>query len=244
MMPRGESPPETGPVPDTPSKNATGWHFAVDRGGTFTDVVGRAPDGSLHTGKVLSLDPRQPDDPALRGIEQVLASPAATRFGRAVIAVRLGTTVATNALLERTGAATLLVTSTGMQDALLIGYQERPDIFARAIRRSLPLYQQVAAVAERIDAAGTVLTALDESALHARLLAARETGITAVAIAFLHGFRHPAHERRAAAIARELGFAEVVASHEAARLPISRRSCCATRASSGAPCASVTARSP
>jgi 5-oxoprolinase (ATP-hydrolysing) len=201
-----------------PLNDATGWHFAVDRGGTFTDVVGRAPDGSLHTGKVLSRDPREPADPALRAIDQVLARPAAARFGRTVIAVRLGTTVATNALLERTGAPTLLVTSTGMQDALVIGYQERPDIFARAIRRSPPLYHAVAAVAERIDAAGTVLTALDEGALHARLLAAREDGITAVAIAFMHGFRHPAHERRAAAIARELGFAEVVASHEAAAL--------------------------
>jgi 5-oxoprolinase (ATP-hydrolysing) len=215
---RGESPPGTGPVPDTPSNNARGWHFAVDRGGTFTDVVGRAPDGSLHTGKVLSRDPGQPADPALRGIEQVLSTPAAARFGRAVLGVRLGTTVATNAMLERTGAPTLLVTSTGMQDALAIGYQERPDIFARAIRRSPPLYQDVAAVAERIDAAGTVLTPLDESALLARLLAAREAGITAVAIAFMHGFRHPAHERRAAAIARELGFAEVVASHQAAPL--------------------------
>jgi 5-oxoprolinase (ATP-hydrolysing) len=218
MMPCGDPPPEAGSVPDTTSNIVTGWHFAVDRGGTFTDVVGRAPDGSLHTGKVLSLDPRQPDDPALRGIEQLLSSPAAARHGRAVIAVRLGTTVATNALLERTGAPTLLVTSTGMQDALLIGYQERPDIFARAIRRSPPLYQQVTAVAERIDAAGTVLTALDESALQARLRAAREAGITAVAIAFLHGFRHPAHERRAAEIARAMGFAEVVASHEAAPL--------------------------
>jgi 5-oxoprolinase (ATP-hydrolysing) len=193
-----------------------GWRFAIDRGGTFTDVVGIAPGGGLHTCKVLSRDPHRPEDPALRGIRQLIA-----RHGRGderVAEVRLGTTVATNALLERKGAATLLVTSSGMRDALLIGYQERPDIFARAIRRPPPLYRQVVEVPERVTATGEVLVPLDEGALRQALAAARQDGIEAVAIAFLHGFRHPAHEARAAAIAREAGFGEVIASHAAAPL--------------------------
>jgi 5-oxoprolinase (ATP-hydrolysing) len=193
-----------------------GWRFAIDRGGTFTDVVGIAPGGGLHTCKVLSRDPHRPEDPALRGIRQLIA-----RHGRGderVAGVRLGTTVATNALLERKGAATLLVTSSGMRDALLIGYQERPDIFARAIRRPPPLYRQVVEVPERVTATGEVLVPLDEAALRQALASARQDGIEAVAIAFLHGFRHPAHEARAAAIAREAGFGEVIASHAAAPL--------------------------
>ena len=140
------------------------------------------------------------------------------RLGRAVEAVRLGTTVATNALLERAGARTLLITTQGLRDALLIGYQERPDIFARAIRRPPPLYEQVVEVPERIDAAGAVLTPLDVMAVQRELDRARAAGIEAVAIVFLHGFRHPAHERRAAELARAAGFTEVVASHEAAPL--------------------------
>ncbi len=202
---------------DTQSGTSRGWRFAVDRGGTFTDVVGFGPDGSLHTAKVLSLDPHQPGDPALRGIQGVLDAHGA-RLGRHVESVRLGTTVATNALLERAGARTLLITSEGLRDALLIGYQERPDIFARAIRRPAPLYERVAEVPERIDADGSVLTPLDSRALQRELELARAAGIEAVAIAFLHGFSHPAHERRAAQLARAAGFAEVVASHEAAPL--------------------------
>ncbi|HET9694468.1 MAG TPA: hydantoinase/oxoprolinase family protein, partial [Steroidobacteraceae bacterium] len=200
------------------SPSAAGWRFAIDRGGTFTDIVAFAPDGSLHTAKVLSRDPlHSGGDPALRGIGALLAAHGDVH-GCDVASVRLGTTVATNTLLERTGAPTLLVTSTGFGDALTIGYQERPDIFARAIRRPAPLYRRVCAVPERIDAAGCVLTPLDEPALRDVLAAARDDGIESVAIAFVHGFQHPAHEQRAAEIAREAGFAEVVASHEAAPL--------------------------
>jgi 5-oxoprolinase (ATP-hydrolysing) len=193
-----------------------GWRFAIDRGGTFTDVVGIAPDGVLHTCKVLSRDPHRLQDPALRGIQQLLM-----RHGSEadrVLEVRLGTTVATNALLERNGAPTLLVTSAGMRDALLIGYQERPDIFAREIRRPRPLYSQVVEVPERVSATGEVLVPLDEAALRRELSTARAAGIEAVAIAFLHGFRHPAHEERAATLAREMGFTEVIGSHAAAPL--------------------------
>ncbi len=189
----------------------------MDRGGTFTDVVGTAPDGSLHTCKVLSRDPHRPADPALRGIDLLLERHGAA-CGRRVTSVRLGTTVATNALLERAGAPTLLVTSQGMRDALLIGYQDRPDIFARAIRRPSPLYRDVVEIPERVDAQGQVLLPLDEAALHRALVAARAAGIEAVAVVFLHGFRHPAHEIRAAEIARAAGFAEVIASHAAAPL--------------------------
>ena len=194
-----------------------GWRFAIDRGGTFTDVVGLAPDGSLHLAKVLSRDPAHAGDPALRGLRRVLDAQG-EQHGRTVDSVRLGTTVATNALLERTGSPTLLVTSQGFGDALAIGYQERPDIFARAIRRPAPLYRRVAEVAERIDAEGAVLTPLDVEALRRALAAARRDGLQAVAIVFVHGFRHPAHERTAAALARAAGFREVIASHEAAPL--------------------------
>jgi 5-oxoprolinase (ATP-hydrolysing) len=204
-------------LPNTEQRETAGWAFAVDRGGTFTDVVGIAPNGSLHTCKVLSRDPHRPADPALRGIGLLLDRHGAA-CGRRVSSVRLGTTVATNALLERAGAPTLLVTSQGMRDALLIGYQERPDIFARAIRRPPPLYRDVVEVPERVDAQGQVLQALDEDALGSALVAARAAGIEAIAIAFLHGFRHPAHEVRAAAIARAAGFHEVIASHAAAPL--------------------------
>ncbi|HEX6571613.1 MAG TPA: hydantoinase/oxoprolinase family protein, partial [Steroidobacteraceae bacterium] len=199
------------------SQARAGWRFAVDRGGTFTDVVGFAADGSLHTAKVLSHDPAHPGDPALHGIRTLLDRHA-DAHGRDVLAVRLGTTVATNALLERNGAPTLLVTSTGFRDALVIGYQERPDIFAREIHRPAPLQARTIEVPERIDAAGVVLTPLDDAMLQAALTAARRDGIVSVAIAFVHGFRHPAHERRAAAIARAAGFDEVITSHEAAPL--------------------------
>ena len=204
-------------MPNVEQRVTGGWRFAVDRGGTFTDVVGITPDGTLYTCKVLSRDPHQPGDPALRGISMLLGQHG-DAHGRRVDSVRLGTTVATNALLERTGAPTLLVTSQGMRDALLIGYQQRPDIFARAIRRPPPLYRDVAEIPERVDAEGRVLTPLNEDALRRALQSARASGIEAVAIAFLHGFRHPAHEVRAAAIAREAGFDEVIASHAAAPL--------------------------
>ncbi|MGI9247056.1 MAG: hydantoinase/oxoprolinase family protein, partial [Steroidobacteraceae bacterium] len=200
-----------------PQQNPAGWRFAIDRGGTFTDVVGFAPDGSVVTAKVLSRDPQHAAEPALRGMRRLLDEHG-PRLGRRVEAVRLGTTVATNALLERTGAPTLLVTSAGMQDALLVGYQDRPDIFARAICRPPPLYARVRAVPERIDAHGAVLAPLDEGALRAVLREARRDGLAAVAIVFMHAFRHPVHERRAAAIAREEGFGEVLASYEAAPL--------------------------
>ncbi len=168
-------------MPHIAQREAVGWAFAVDRGGTFTDVVGTAPDGSLHTCKVLSRDPHRPADPALRGIDWLLERHGAA-CGRHVTSVRLGTTVATNALLERAGAPTLLVTSQGMRDALLIGYQDRPDIFARAIRRpSAAVPGCGRSSASAWTSHGQVLLPLDEDALRRALVAARAAGIEAVA---------------------------------------------------------------
>jgi 5-oxoprolinase (ATP-hydrolysing) len=195
-----------------------GWRFAIDRGGTFTDVVGLSPTGARCTHKLLSRDPLHADDPAVRGIETVLAAHAGSGRAALVESVRLGTTVATNALLERKGEPVLLVTTRGLGDALRIGYQNRPDIFAREIRLPPLLYAAVAEADERVDAAGRVLTPLDEARLHADLAAARSRGLRSAAIVFMHGFRHPQHERRAVAVARATGFEEVIASHEAAAL--------------------------
>jgi 5-oxoprolinase (ATP-hydrolysing) len=193
-----------------------GWRFAIDRGGTFTDVVARDPGGNLHTHKVLSRDPKRPGDPAVRAIEDVLARVPGS--GRRLESVRLGTTVATNALLERKGAPTLLVTTRGLGDALRIGYQNRPDIFARAIRLPPSLYCMVIEASERIDATGLVLEPLDETSLLDSLAEARAGGLRSVAIAFLHGLRNPDHERRAARLAAQAGFEEIVVSHEVAPL--------------------------
>ncbi len=196
--------------------SASGWRFAIDRGGTFTDVVGVGPTGELHTLKLLSCDPLHAGDPAVRGIEALLAAHGA--IAPEVRNVRLGTTVATNALLERKGEPTLLVTTLGLGDALCIGYQNRPEIFAREIRLPPLLYDEVLEADERIAAGGEVLRPLDESRLRSGLAAARERGLTSVAIVFMHGFRYPGHEQRAAALAREAGFRDVAASHEIAAL--------------------------
>jgi 5-oxoprolinase (ATP-hydrolysing) len=198
-----------------------GWRFAIDRGGTFTDVVAWDPAGRLHVRKVLSQDPRDASDPAVRGIEALLRdnrshAPASGAGGGecAVEWLRVGTTVATNALLERKGARTLLVTTRGHGDALRIGYQQRPDIFARAIRLPPMLHSRVIEADERVDVHGEVLRPLDEPALKRALSQAREDGFDSVAISFLHGWLHPRHEQTAAALARRIGFGEIVTSHE------------------------------
>jgi 5-oxoprolinase (ATP-hydrolysing) len=195
----------------TRSLPGRGWRFAIDRGGTFTDVVATDPAGRLHTHKVLSRDPARPGDPAVRGIGELLARHSA---GEAAIeSVRLGTTVATNALLERRGEPTLLVVTRGLRDVLRIGHQHRPDIFAREIRLPPMLYSKTIEAHERLAADGSVLAPLDEAALAQELAAARRDGLRAVAIALLHAVRNPAHERRAVEMALAAGFEEVVASH-------------------------------
>ena len=194
-------------------RNATGWQFWIDRGGTFTDVIGLAPSGELHIRKVLSVQPgaRDAADPGIRAAREILNS---ARETPRVDAVKVGTTVATNALLERKGEPVLLVTTAGFADGLRIGYQSRPELFARHIVLPDRLYPRVVEAQERIDPAGEILTPLNTTTLRADLEGARQAGLRSVAIVFLHGWRHPQHEREAARIAREMGFEEVSVSHE------------------------------
>jgi len=195
------------------------WDFWIDRGGTFTDVIGRAPDGSLIAHKLLSEQPETNRDAAVQGIRNVLGlAPGALIPYDRIGSIKMGTTVATNALLERKGARTLLVTTRGFRDALKIGYQARPRIFARHIIKPQVLFERVVEVAERVRADGTVEQAPDLDAIRPDLEGALADGIAAVAIVFMHAYRFPAHEARIAALARELGFAQVSVSHEVSPL--------------------------
>ncbi len=197
----------------------TRWQFWIDRGGTFTDVVGRAPEGTLHTLKLLSENPEQYRDAAVEGIRRLLGLAAGEPITpERVACVKMGTTVATNALLERKGDRTLLVTTRGFRDALRIAYQARPKLFERHIQLPELLYERVIEVEERIGAHGEVLKPLDEAHLRERLWAAFDAGIRAVAVVFMHGYRYTQHEAAAARIARELGFTQVSVSHEVSPL--------------------------
>jgi 5-oxoprolinase (ATP-hydrolysing) len=197
----------------------TRWQFWIDRGGTFTDVVGRAPDGALRTLKLLSDNPEQYGDAAVEGIRRLLQLPAGAPITPTQVAcVKMGTTVATNALLERKGDRTLLVTTRGFRDALRIAYQARPRLFERHIRLPELLYERVVEAQERIGAHGEVLEPLDEAHLRERLWAAFDAGIRAVAIVFMHGYRYAQHEAAAARLARAIGFTQVSASHEVSPL--------------------------
>ena len=191
-----------------------GWRFWIDRGGTFTDIVARNPDGAILTHKLLSEAPDRYADAALQGIRDLLGLPAGAPMpaGR-IDSVRMGTTVATNALLERKGERTLLVVTRGFADALRIGYQSRPDIFARRICLPEMLYEQVVEVDERIAADGTVLRQPDLEAARIALAHAHADGIRSVAVVFMHGYRYPAHEQAIATLARAAGFTHVSASH-------------------------------
>src|ERR1041384_1294668 len=195
------------------------WDFWIDRGGTFTDVVGRRPDGTLTAHKLLSENPEAYRDAAVQGIRDLLGlkKDEAIPQGR-VGAVKMGTTVATNALLERKGDRTLLVTTKGFRDALRVGYQNRPKIFAKHIVKPEMLFERVVEVDERVRADGAVERAPDLSAVRADLEVALADGIKAVAIVFMHAYRYPAHEQRVAALAREMGFAQVSVSHEVSPL--------------------------
>ncbi|HEX8446239.1 MAG TPA: hydantoinase B/oxoprolinase family protein [Sphingomonas sp.] len=186
------------------------WRFWVDRGGTFTDIVARAPDGTIRTAKLLSEDPGRHDDAAVAGIRRLTGMETGPL---PPLELRMGTTVATNALLERTGTPTLLAITAGFGDALRIGNQNRPDIFARDIRLPEPLYADVVEIAERVTSDGVVLATPDPARVRADLTAAHARGMEAIAIVLMHGHRHPAHERMVADIAREVGFAQVSVSH-------------------------------
>ncbi len=186
-----------------------GWQFWIDRGGTFTDVVAERPDGSLTTAKLLSEAPGHYDDAALEAIRRLRGDDPAP-----IAAVRMGTTVATNALLERRGAPTLLAITRGHRDALAIGHQARPDIFALNIVKPPLLHGACIEIDERMSAEGEVLRLLDEAAARASLQGAYDEGWRSIAIACLHGHAFPDHEARLAAMARQIGFSQVTASHQ------------------------------
>lgn len=195
------------------------WEFWIDRGGTFTDVVARDPEGRLSTRKLLSENPERYPDAAVQGIRDSLGLAAGAPIpDGAIDAVKMGTTVATNALLERKGEPVLLLITQGFRDLLRIGYQARPALFDLNIRRPDLVYAEVAEVPGRLDAEGAEVSALDEAAARDALRAAHGRGIRAVAIAFLHAYLNPAHEARIAAIAAEEGFAQISASHRVSRL--------------------------
>lgn len=195
------------------------FQFWIDRGGTFTDVVARSPDGTIITRKLLSDNPEHYQDAALQGIRDILGvrreDPIPTEH---IEAVKMGTTVATNALLERRGDRTLLAITRGFGDALRIGYQNRPRLFDRHIILPDLLYERMIEVDERVDAQGQLLTPLDESTVRRLLEQAYRDGIRGIAIVFMHGYRFPHHEQRVAGIARSIGFTQVSTSHETSPL--------------------------
>ncbi|OGA51120.1 MAG: 5-oxoprolinase [Betaproteobacteria bacterium RIFCSPLOWO2_12_FULL_62_13] len=195
------------------------WQFWIDRGGTFTDIVARRPDGAVVTHKLLSEDPGRYDDAALAGIRDLLGVPRDDALpAEKIAAVRMGTTIATNALLERKGESTVLFITRGFRDALRIAYQNRPRIFDRHIVLPELVYRAVYEVAERVTAHGEVLTPLDETQAARDLREACERGYRSVAIVLLHGYRYPAHERRVAELARVAGFTQVSVSHQVSPL--------------------------
>jgi 5-oxoprolinase (ATP-hydrolysing) len=195
------------------------WEFWIDRGGTFTDVIGRRPDGALITHKLLSENPEAYRDAAVHGIRHLLGLPRGEPIpSERIAAVKMGTTVATNALLERKGDRTLLLITKGFRDALRIGYQARPKIFAKQIIKPDMLYERVAEVDERVRADGTVERAVDLAGVRAELQRAKADGIEAVAIVLMHAYRYNSHEQAIVAVARELGFTQISASHEVSPL--------------------------
>ena len=197
----------------------TGWQFWIDRGGTFTDFVAQAPDGKLTTHKLLSENPERYEDAAIQGIRELLGLADDEPIPvEAIDTVKMGTTVATNALLERKGDRTVLVITKGFRDALRIGYQNRPHLFARHIVLPELLYERVIEVEERLYANGEVMVEIDLDSAREELEAAHRDGIQSVAVVFLHGYRHHAHEIAAAELAREIGFSQVSASHEVSPL--------------------------
>ena len=195
------------------------WEFWIDRGGTFTDVIGRKPNGALVTHKLLSENPEAYCDAAVHGIRHLLGLPPGAAIpSERISAVKMGTTVATNALLERKGERTLLLVTKGFRDALRIGYQARPKIFAKHIVKPDMLYERVVEVDERVRADGTVERELDLEAARRELERAKADGIGAIAVVLMHAYRYHAHEQRLAALARDLGFPQVSASHEVSPL--------------------------
>ena len=194
------------------------WRFWIDRGGTFTDIVAETPAGKLIIHKLLSENPGRYSDAAVHGIRHLLGITSGAIPAGRIAEVRMGTTVATNALLERKGERTLLAITRGFRDALRIAYQNRPKLFERNIILPSQLYEQIVEIDERRGADGHVIAELDESGARRSLQVAFDAGIRAVAVVFMHGYRYPEHEMRVAEIAREIGFTQVSTSHETAAL--------------------------
>jgi 5-oxoprolinase (ATP-hydrolysing) len=195
------------------------WEFWIDRGGTFTDVVGHAPDDSIHTLKLLSENPAQYEDAAVAGVRRLLKlGPTDPISPQLVAGIKMGTTVATNALLERKGARTVLVVTRGFRDALRIATQARPRLFDLHIVLPEMLYEQVIEAVERIDARGRVIEALDQASLERALQQAHAAGFRSCAIVFMHGYKFSQHEAGAAELARRIGFTQVSASHQVSAL--------------------------
>ena len=195
-----------------------GWRFWIDRGGTFTDIVARAPDGALTTAKLLSDNPDQYEDAAVEGVRRILGAGPGPLPAGVVSDIRMGTTVATNALLERKGEPTVLAITRGFGDALRIGWQARPDIFARHVVLPEPLHDRVIEIDERVRADGAIDRPLDEASARQALTAAFADGYRALAIVLVHGWRFTDHETRLALLAREIGFTQISVSHEVGAL--------------------------
>ncbi|MEM9772453.1 MAG: hydantoinase/oxoprolinase family protein, partial [Cyanobacteria bacterium P01_D01_bin.73] len=210
------------PKPLSPSQKCSGWQFWIDRGGTFTDIVAQAPDGERFVHKLLSENPERYADAPVQGIREVLIAQGVISADEPVPleqidAIKMGTTVATNALLERKGDRVVLAITEGFADALKIGYQNRPDLFALHIQRPEVVYETVVEVPERLDAHGTVEIGLTPERLErvrSQLQAAYDHGIRSCAVVLMHGYRYPDHENSVAAIAQKIGFTQVSVSHK------------------------------
>ncbi len=194
------------------------WQFWIDRGGTFTDIVGRKPDGALVTLKLLSENPERYSDAAVQGIRELLGVGEQPIPAGAIDVVRMGTTVATNALLERKGDRTVLAITRGFADALRIGYQHRPKLFVRHIELPSMLYEQVVEIDERVGAHGDIVRPPNLQQAERDLRAAFDRGIRSCAIALLHGYRYPQHEQQLEELARRIGFIQVSVSHQVSPL--------------------------
>ncbi len=200
-------------------QSGSSWQFWIDRGGTFTDIVARSPDGKLTSAKLLSDNPEQYEDAAIAGIRQLLGlNKDAPLPDGAIERVRMGTTVATNALLERRGEPTVLVTTRGFRDALRVGHQARPDIFSLDIQLPQLLFSEVIEVDERLDADGMVLRAPDESRIRDQLRAAHDNGFRSIAVVLVHGYRNAVHEQLIGRIAEDIGFKQISLSHQVSPL--------------------------
>src|SRR5438105_11923807 len=203
----------------TPATTAGKWQFWIDRGGTFTDIVALRPDGRILAHKLLSENPGRYRDAAIAGIRELLAVPSGAAIpGEKIEVVKMGTTVATNALLERKGERTVLFITRGFRDALRIAYQNRPRIFDRHIVLPELLYAKVVEVEERIGARGQVLVPLEAERAKRDLQAAYAEGFRSVAIVFMHGYRYTEHEQRVAEVAEEIGFPQISVSHRVSPL--------------------------